>query len=153
MNRVLVAVDGAKGSRACLEACVRLFAGRQPPAVILLHVLRYGGPTAIDGMSSDAELAELREALQGSPQMEALKAKAETTLAAQRALFEEHGYRDLRMVIKSGHAAEEILNGAAEFAAELIVVGNTRSLMDKLMLGDVAQQVASGAAVPVLLAR
>jgi nucleotide-binding universal stress UspA family protein len=153
MNRVLVAVDGAKGSRACIEACVRLFAGRPPPTVILLHVLRYGGPSAVDGMSNDAELAELRQALEGSPQLEALKAKAEATLAAPRASFEEHGFRDLHTVIKSGRPAEEILNGAVEYAAELIVIGNTRSLIDKLMLGDVAQQVANGATVPVLLAR
>ena len=153
MNRVLVAVDGAKGSRACIEACVRLFAGRPPPAVTLLHVLRFGGPSSVDGLSSDAELAELRQALEGTPQMEALKAKAETTLATQRALFEEHGFRDVRTVIRSGRAAEGILNAAVEFAAELIVIGNTRSLIDKLMLGDVAHQVANGAAIPVLLAR
>lgn len=153
MNRVLVAVDGAKGSRACIEACVRLFAGRPPPAVTLLHVLRFGGPSSVDGLSSDAELAELRQALEGTPQMEALKAKAERTLATQRALFEEHGFHDLHTVIRSGRAAEGILNAAVEFAAELIVIGNTRSLIDKLMLGDVAHQVANGAAIPVLLAR
>jgi len=153
MNRVLVAVDGAKGSRACVEACVRLFAGRQPPTLILLHVLRYGGPSAADGLSIDAELAELRQALEGTPQMEALNAKAEAALATQRALFEQHGFHDLQSVIKSGRAAEGILDGAVEHKAELIVIGNTRSLIDKLMLGDVAQQVANGAAVPVLLAR
>ncbi len=153
MNRVLVAVDGAKGSRACVEACVRLFAGRPPPTVVLLHVLRYGGPSTADDLSIDAELAELRQALEGTPQLEALKAKAETALATQRALFEGHGFRDLHTVIRSGRAAEGILNGAVEFAAELIVIGNTRSLIDKLMLGDVAHQVANGATIPVLLAR
>ena len=153
MDRVLVAVDTAKGSRACVEACVRLFAGRPPPAVILLHVMQYGGPSAVDGLSNDAELAELREALEGSPQLKALKAKAEATFATPRALFEEHGFHDLRTVVKSGRPAEEILNGVAEFAAELVVIGNTRSLIDRLMLGDVAHQVASAAAVPVLLAR
>ncbi len=151
MNRLLVAVDGAKGSRACVEACVRLFAGRPPPTVILLHVLQYGGPTAVDDLSSDAELAELREALEGTPQLEALKAEA--MLATPRALLQEYGFGDLRTVIKSGHPAEEILNGAVEYGAELIVIGNTRRLIDKLMLGDVAQQVANRAAVPVLLAR
>jgi len=153
MKRVLVAVDGSKGSRACIEICVRLFAGQPPPTVILLHVLGYGGPSAADGMSSDAELAELREAIQGSPEMEARKAKAEAMFAAPRALFEEHGFRDLRTVIKSGRAAEEIIDAAAEHEAELIVIGNTRSLINKLMLGDVARQVANGAAIPVLLAR
>ena len=153
MKRILVAVDGAKGSRACIEACARLFAGRPPPTVILLHVLRYGGPSSVDGMSIDAELAELRQALEGTPQLQALNAKAEATLASQRAHFEEHGFRDLHTVIRSGRAAEGILNAAVEFSAELIVIGNTRSLMDKLMLGDVAHQVANGAAIPVLLAR
>ena len=56
MNGILVAVGGAKGSRACVAACARLFADR-PPAVILLHVMQYGGPAAADGLSSDAELA------------------------------------------------------------------------------------------------
>jgi len=153
MNRVLVAVDGSKGSRACIETCVRLFAGRPPPSVILLHVLSYGGPSAVDGMSNDAELAELREAMEGSPQLEARKAKAEAMFAAPRAYFEEHGFGGVHSVIKSGRAADEIVNAAAEHAAELIVVGNTRSLINKLMLGDVAHQVAKKATVPVLLAR
>ena len=153
MNCVLVAVDGTKGSRACIEACVRLFAGRPSQAVVLLHVMQYGGPTAVDGLLNDAELAELREALEGSSQLEALQAKAEAILAAARAFLAERGFSDVRTVIKSGRPAEEILRGAGECAAGLIVVGNTRSLLDRLMLGDVAQQVANAAAVPVLLAR
>lgn len=153
MNRVLVAVDGSKGSRACIETCVRLFAGQPPPTVILLHVLSYGGPSSVDGMSNDAELAELREAIEGSPQLDARKAKAEAMFSAPRAFFEEHGFRDLHTVIKTGRAAEEIINAAVEHGAELIVVGNTRSLIDKLMLGNITQQVANAATVPVLLAR
>lgn len=153
MDCVLVAVDGTKGSRACITACERLFAGRSPPAVILLHVMQYGGPTSVDGLTNDAELAELRDALEGSPQLEELKAKAEAILAAPREFLAEHGFSDVRTVIKSGRPAEEIINGAAEYGAELIVVGNTRNLIARLMLGDVAQQVAKGAAVPVLLAR
>ncbi len=152
MNCVLVAVDGTKGSWACITACERIF-GRSPPAVVLLHVMQYGGPTAVDGLSNDAELAELRQALEGTPQLEALKAKAEAAFAAPREYLAEHGFPDVRTVIKSGRPAQEILNGATEYGAELIVVGNTRSLIAKLMLGDVAQQVARGAAVPVLLAR
>jgi nucleotide-binding universal stress UspA family protein len=153
MKRVLVAVDGSKGSRACIETCVRLFAGRAPPTVIMLYVLGYGGPSAADGMSSDAELSELREAIEGSPQLDARKATAETIFAASRAFLEERGFLDLHTVVKSGRTAEEIVDAAAEHGAELIVVGNTRSLINKLMLGDVAHQVAKIATVPVLLAR
>jgi len=153
MNSVLIAVGGAKGSLACVTACAHLFADRPPPAVILLHVMQYGGPTAADGVTNDAELAELREALTGSPQLEALKAKAEATLATPRKYLEEHGFRGLRTAIRIGRPAEEILGGAAEYGAELIVIGNTRSLIDKLMLGNVAQHVANAATVPVLLVR
>jgi nucleotide-binding universal stress UspA family protein len=153
MKCVLVAVDGTKGSQACIEACGHLFTGRTPPAVILLHVMQYGGPTAVDGLSNDAELAELREALEGSPQLEALKAKAEAIFAAPREYLAAHGFGDVRTVVKSGRPADEILNGAEEYGAELIVIGNTRSLIAKLMLGDVAQQVGNRAAIPVLLAR
>jgi nucleotide-binding universal stress UspA family protein len=130
-----------------------MFAGRSPPAVVLLHVMQYGGPTAVDGLSSDAELDELREALEGTPQLEELRAKAEAAFAGPREFLAEHGFRDVRTMVKSGRPAEEILNGAVECGAELIVIGNTRSLIAKLMLGDVAQQVAKKAAVPVLLAR
>ena len=153
MTRVLLPVYGAKGRRSWIGPSVRLFLACTPPAVILLPLLVYGGPSAVDGMSSDAELAELRDAIEGTPEQEARKAKAEAMFAAPRAFFEEHGYRDVHTVIRSGRAADEIVNAAVEHGAELIVVGNTRSLIDRLMLGDVAHQVAKGAAVPVLLAR
>jgi len=153
MNCVLIAVGGAKGSLACVTACVRLFADRPPPAVILLSVVQYGGPAAVDGVTSDAELAELREALEGSPQLETLRAKAEAALATPSRFLDEHGFSDLSTVIRIGRPAEEILACAAENGADLIVVGNTRSMIDKLMLGNVAQQVAKAATVPVLLAR
>lgn len=153
MKCVLVAVGGAKGSLACVSACARLFADRPPPSVILLTVMQYGGPAAADGAINDAELAELRETLEGSPQLEDLKAKAEAGFAAPRKFLEDHGFRDLRTVIRIGRPAEEILAGAAEYGAELIVIGNTRSLLDKLLLGNVSQQVAKMATVPVLLVR
>jgi nucleotide-binding universal stress UspA family protein len=153
VNNVLVAVDSSKGSRACVAVCARLFADRPPTIVILVHVVQYGGPAAVDGLTSDAELSELRETLEGTPQLEALTAKAEAMIATHRTFLEEHGFRDLRTVIKTGRTADEILRAAAEYRAELIIIGNTRSLINKLMLGDVTKQVASAATVPVLLAR
>jgi nucleotide-binding universal stress UspA family protein len=153
MKRVLIAVGGAKGSLACVTACAHLFADRPPPAVILLHVMQYGGPAAADGVTSDAELAELHETLEGSPQLEALEAKAEGTFATPRQYLKKHGFRDLHTAIRIGRPAEEILAAAAEYKSELIVIGNTRSLIDKLMLGNVAQHVANAATVPVLLVR
>jgi len=153
MKCVLIAVGGAKGSLACASVCARLFAEQPPPSVVLLFVMQYGGPAAADGVTNDAELAELGKTLEGSPQLEVLKAKAEAAFAAPRKFLEEHGFRDLRTVTRIGRPAEEILAGAMEYGAELIIIGNTRSLLDKLMLGNVVQQVAKAALVPVLLAR
>lgn len=153
MKRVLVAVGGAKGSLACVTACASLFADRPPPSVILLSVMQYGGPAAADGAINDAELVELRATLEGSAQLEELKAKAEAGFATPRKFLEDHGFRDLRTVIRIGRPADEIVAGAAEYGADLIVIGNTRSLLDKLLLGNVTQQVAKAATVPVLLVR
>lgn len=153
MNRILIAVGGPKGSLACVTACARLFADRPPPSVILLSVIQYGGPAAADGVTNDAELAELRETLEGSPEMEARRAKAEAVFDTPRKFLEEHGFHDLRTVTRIGRPAEEILASAEEYGADLIVIGNTRSLLDKLMLGNITQQVAKAATVPVLLAR
>ena len=85
--------------------------------------------------------------------MEALKAKAEATFAIPRTFLQEHGFGDVRTAIKFGRPAEEIVRGAAEYGVDLIVIGNTRGPIDKLILGDVAQRVASTTSVPVLLAR
>ena len=153
MKNVLVAVDSSKGSRACVEICARLFAGRSSTTVILVHVVQYGGPAAADGLVSDAELSELGQTLEGSPQLEALTAKAEAMIVTHRKFLEEHGLRDLRTVIKTGRPADEILRAAAEYKTELIIIGNTRSLINKLLMGDVARKVAHAATVPVLLAR
>ena len=153
MKRVLVAVGGAKGSLACVTACASLFADRPPPAVLLLTVVQYGGPAAADGVINDAELAELRETLEGTDILEELKAKAEAGFAHPRKFLEDHGFRDVRGVVRIGRPADEIVAGAAEHGAEMIVIGNTRSLLDKLLLGNVTQQVAKAATVPVLLVR
>ena len=153
MNNVLVAVDSSKGSRACVAVCARLFADQPQTTVILVHVTQYGGPAAADDLTSDAELSELRQTIEGSPYLEALTAKAEATIATHRKFLEEHGFRDLRTVIKTGRPADEILRAATEYKAELIIIGNTRSLINKLLMGDVARKVAHAATVPVLLAR
>jgi nucleotide-binding universal stress UspA family protein len=153
VNNVLVAVDSSKGSEACVAVCARLFAGRPQTTVTLVHVMQYGGPAAADDLTIDAELSELRETLEGSPQLEALTAKAEAMIATHRKFLEDHGLRDLRTVIKTGRPADEILRAAAENKAELIIIGNTRSLINKLLMGDVARKVAHAATVPVLLAR
>lgn len=152
MNGVLIAVGGAKGSRACVAACARLFAGR-PPVVILLRVMPIGGPVAADALTDDAELAELRAMIEETPQMKALVAQAESSVVPSRAFLQEHGFGEVRTVIRIGRPTDEIIRAATEYEVDVIVIGNTHSSLDKFFLGDVARQVANMAPVPVLLAR
>jgi nucleotide-binding universal stress UspA family protein len=154
MKKILLAVDASKGGSACVETCARVFSAMPPKTVILLHVEQVGGgPTLMHDRISDAEIETLKEELEGSEVEESMQQKAREILATHRKKLEKHGFHGIKTLAKTGHVAEEILKAAREQGAELIIIGNTRSLMAKLMMGDVTKEVAHHAEVPVLLAR
>jgi nucleotide-binding universal stress UspA family protein len=154
MNTILLPVDASKGSDACVDFFVRLFAAKPPQAVILLHVEQVGGgPTLMHDRISDAELETLREELEGTEALEAMQEVSRTILARHRKKLRQHGFRSVVALGRTGHVAEEILKAAREERAELIIIGNTRTRLGKLMMGDVAKEVANHAEVPVLLAK
>lgn len=154
MRRVLVALDAAKGSAGCIDACVRLFSAAPPETVILLHVQQLGGgPTLMHDRMSDAEIETLREELGRTEAFQQLEAKSHALLEAHRKKLERRGIRGTRMIVRTGHVAEEILKAAKKERAELIIIGNTRGRIAKLVMGDVVKAVTSRAEVPVLLAR
>lgn len=154
MRKVLVALDAAKGSARCIEACVRLFAAAPPESVILLHVQQLGGgPTLMHDRMSDAEIETLREELGRTEAFQQLEAKSHALLEAHRRKLARRGIRGTRMIVRTGHVAEEILKAAKKERAELIIIGNTRGRIAKLVMGDVVKAVTSRAEVPVLLAR
>jgi nucleotide-binding universal stress UspA family protein len=152
--KILIAVDGSKGARVSVDTCARLFASCPPETVVLLHVQQYGGgATLIHDRISDAELATLKEDLKGSEQFEKLGEQTAAVFTLHRKTLEEKGFRSIKTVVKSGHISEEILNTAKEEGADLIIIGNTRSMLDRLIMGDVTKEVLYGASVPVLLAK
>jgi len=154
MKKILLAVDASKGSSACVETCARLFSPMPPEVVILLHVEQVGGgPTLMHDRISDAEMETLKEELEGTEALETIQETSRTILAAHRKKLKQHGFRAIKTLAKTGHVAEEILKSVREQGAELIIIGNTRSLVAKLMMGDVTKEVANHAEVPVLLAR
>lgn len=154
MKTILLAVDMSKGSSACVETCARIFSAMPPESVILLHVEQVGGgPTLMHDRLSDAEIETLQEEMQGTEALETMQETARTILATHRKALEQRGFRGIKTLAKTGHVAEEILKTARELGAELIIIGNTRRLLAKLMMGDVTKEVAHHAEVPVLLAR
>lgn len=154
MRKVLVAVSSSRGSDACVKTCARIFSAAPPKSVILLHVQQLGGgPTVIHERISDAEIETLKEELERTDGLEKLQAQSRAILTHHRKRLERRGIRAIRTIVKTGHVAQEIVDTAKEEKVELIIIGNTRGVLERLMMGDVAKAVAADADVPVLLAR
>jgi len=61
-------------------------------------------------------------------------------------------FSDLSAVVVSGDASEEILNYARSEGIDMIILGtHGRKGLDKIVFGSVAERVAKGSPVPVLL--
>jgi nucleotide-binding universal stress UspA family protein len=154
MRKILLALDAAKGSDACVRVCARIFSAAPPKSVILLHVQQPGGgPTLMHDRMSDSEIETLKEELGRTDALARLERKARALLESHRKKLQRRGIRATKMIVRTGHVAEEILNAAKEERAELIVIGNTRGPVARLMMGDIVRAIVHGAEVPVLLAR
>lgn len=144
-QRILVPTDGSSTSDKGLAeaiALARLSGGR----IRLVHVI---DPMSVaigaDGFASYA--AEV---------LPLLRAAGNKVLAGARQLVEEAGVTvdaKLREVL-SGRVSDQVLEEAAEWRADLIVIGtHGRRGVRRLMLGSDAEQVLRSSAVPVLLVR
>jgi nucleotide-binding universal stress UspA family protein len=154
MRKILLALDAAKGSDTCIRVCARIFGASPPKSVILLHVQQPGGgPTLMHDRMSDAEIETLKEELSRTDALDQQQGKSHALLESHRKKLQRSGIRATKMIVKTGHVAEEILNTAREERVELIIVGNTRGPVAKLMMGDLVRAIVNGAEAPVLLAR
>ena len=154
MRKILLALDAAKGSDTCIRVCARIFGASPPKSVILLHVQQPGGgPTLMHDRMSDAEIETLKEELGRTDALEQQQRKSQALLESHRKKLQRSGIRATKMIVKTGHVAEEILSTAREERVELIIVGNTRGPVAKLMMGDLVRAIVNGAEAPVLLAR
>jgi nucleotide-binding universal stress UspA family protein len=154
MRKILLALDAAKGSDTCIQACARIFGAAPPKSVILLHVQQPGGgPTLMHDRMSDAEIETLKEELGRTDALERQERKSRALLESHGKKLQRRGIRATRLIVRTGHVAEEILKTAKEERVELIVLGNTRGPVARLMMGDLVKAIVHGAEVPVLLAR
>jgi nucleotide-binding universal stress UspA family protein len=152
-KKILIPVDDSKGARACVATCARFFSDASPEAVILLHVRQLGGTTLAHDRISDAELSTVQEDLQGTEVEGELERGSKTILDSHKAFLEKSGMTRIKTMSRSGHVADTILETAKAEGADLIIIGNTRSLLDKIFMGDVSKEVVNHATVPVLLAK
>lgn len=153
MKKVLLPVDDSPGARAGVQTCIRLLGTRPPASVLLLHVLQPGGKSLLHDRISDAELATLREQLESSGTMARLEQAAQGILESHRKRLQRGRLARVRTITRFGRVAEEIVKAAAEERADMIIIGSSRTRLQKLLMGDVAREILDKAKAPVLLAR
>lgn len=150
MKKILVAVDETKGSSGVLAIFRNLV--RPPEEVILLYVQRLEGRSLMIDMLGEAELATLREAMEGTEHKEALDRKAERILAHYKREFETRGLFRIKTVCREGVPAEQILKVAEEEGVDLILAGsNGKQGLARLITGSVSRDLQLSAPVPVVV--
>jgi len=152
MNKILIAVDDTKSSKAVISTFHNSVT--QPEEVILLHVERLEGRSLMIDMLGDAEMSALRDSIEGTPYKETLDKRAEKILSFYKTELKDDGVTRIKTVTKAGHPAEEILKVAKEEDVELILLGcSGRKGLNRLISGSVANEVGKNTRIPVLVAK
>ncbi len=152
--KILIAVDGTKGTKDVFEKTMQICKRMNPEQIILIYVEKLDASPLMDEMLGDAELSTLIEAMEGTEFKEALDKKAKTILKYYRQILESTPpVPAVKTVIRTGHPAEEIIKGAESEGADLIVIASRGDRIGRLFIGSVSREVANNASVPVLLVR
>jgi len=146
--KILLAIDGSSCSQTAAETVVRQF----QPAGAEVHVLHVDEwpkdlPTALafsEGASAVGEILALHE----RRAHDAEHLVAGTTTALREAGFKSSG------LVRSGEARQQILDYAAEWPADLIVLGSHgRRGINRFLLGSVSEAVVRHAPCSVEVVR
>jgi nucleotide-binding universal stress UspA family protein len=152
MKKVLIAVDGTKGSMAVLS--VFRNSVRPPEEVILLHVEQLEGNSLMTEMLGEAEMSTLKDMLKGTEHKERLDRRAERILGHYRRELENGGLVSVKTLVREGNPADEILRVAHEEGVDMIVMGcNGKKGLHRLITGCVSRDVKKNASIPLLVAK
>ncbi len=151
MKKLLIAVDNTKDSGAVLSAFYTL--KELPEQVILLHVQRLEGKSLMIDMLGVAEMETLKEAVAETDHKENLQGRAEEVLN-----YFQDKLQDSRFSVKTlsrvGIPAEEILRVCKEEGVDLLLLGDSGGKgVDRLVSGNITEDVKRKAKVPVLVAK
>jgi len=138
LSRILVPIDGSEMAECALEYALE---NHPDAAITVLHVV--GEPSPWWGEATSLALKEDVEEV-------AAEQSAEVFDDA-RALAAEYDV-EICTEVRLGHPARAILNRAADFDA-VVLGSHGGSLVDRLVVGNVAQKVFRNAPVPVIVAR
>jgi len=143
-QRILVPVDGSSTSERALQEAIKIAAGNA--LLRLIYVLE-------EIYSLDAEAY----AFVDYPALQDAMRKTGERILVQRANKVRHAGLKVETAVLdvTGERVASVIDGEAQqWGAELIVIGtHGRSGLSRLLLGSVAEGVARGTSVPVLLVR
>jgi nucleotide-binding universal stress UspA family protein len=140
--KILVAIDGSKNALRALKYAIKLAGKLTEPADLLLvnahddialrGASQFVGKEAVKGYLDDLAQGELKDAVEAA--------------AKSKLRFETKMLR--------GQVAQTIVKAAGEAECDLIVLGSKgRTALKDLLIGSVAQRVASLAEIPVTLVK
>lgn len=138
LSRILVPIDDSEMAQRALEYALE----NHPEAEItVLHV--EGGPSVMGGAATAL-------ALEDDPE-EAAEEQSKAVFEDARELAAQYDV-GITTELQIGHPARAILNRADDFDA-IVLGSHSGSLVDRLMVGDIAQKVVRHSPIPVIVAR
>ncbi|UTF52532.1 universal stress protein [Natronosalvus rutilus] len=138
ISRVLVPVDDSEMAEHALEHALEVYPNAE---VTVLHVV--GEPSPMWGEAAGLALADDLEA--------AAEACAEPVLERAAVIAADHG-REITTTVQLGHPARAIVNQAEDY--DVVVLGSHGgSLVDRVIVGNVAETVFRRSPVPVTVVR
>ncbi len=151
MEKVLIAIDEAPGSRAAIAAFRGLI--RKPRTVVLVTVQRLMGDSLVIDMLGEPEMQTLRESLKDTEHREALDSRAQLLLARYAWEIQYDGVT-VKKVVRDGPPAEEILKVAREEGVDLIITGHScKNFFTRLLKGSVSREIRKNGVIPFLVAK
>lgn len=138
-DRILLPTDGSQGVQAAVDHAIEL-ASFTDATICALHVVDRGAASAVP----EAQAVTIDEIL------------GEAGRRAIEAVVEQADAHDIPVetAIRHGRAHGEIVAGADEMNADVIVMGtHGRAGLDRVLLGSVADRVIRNASKPVLVVR
>ncbi len=151
MKKLLIAVDTTKNSRAVLSAFYTL--KELPEQVILLHVQQLEGKSLMIDMLGDAEMETLKEAVAETEHKEKLESRAEEVLNYFQTRLQDSRF-SVKTLSRVGIPSEEILRVCKEEGVDLLLLGDSGGKgIDRVVSGNVTEDVKRNAKVPVLVAK
>jgi nucleotide-binding universal stress UspA family protein len=155
MNKILIAVDDTKSSKEIFSKCTQICKCMAPESIILLYVEKFAGRSLMDEMLGEAEMATLREVLEGTEYKEVMDQKADGILNYYKdALQANSPAPNVETMVRAGHPAEMIVETAQQEDVSMILIGSKgKRASTSFLMGSVSREVANTADRPVLIVK